>query len=832
MLRRLYHIFLRYAEHNLSLDLPGGPLGDSAGRDFGHIEKIALRSNRLTVTGWSTAQRVGLVLGRTRLWTTPDLVQPGSEARGFGFDIPFEASDLAIHLSQGTIHEGDHATVCHFAGVTSGQIARGRLSLVALYIWTLVQLLPTIWRWKRWGDLGAREVVKERLGLVPVSPASVMEGRVLRPASESVKALMAQVACGGVTIVLPVHDAFETLVECLDRIADHTEMNWHLIVIDDQSRDPRVWPMLQSWSAGHADRVTLLRNRVNLGFVQSTNRGLELALRRGVPVVLLNSDALVPKGWAQRLLLPLADTSIATVTPMSNDAEIFTAPVIGARHELRKGEADALDAVARELNPLEGLVEAPTGIGFCMAIAPRYLVQIPQFDLAFGKGYGEETDWCQKVRKMGGRHVCTPALFVEHRGGASFGSVTKQSLLARNGAEISRRYPQYDREVQAFVRNDPATVARLALGLGWVAARQDEVPVYLAHAMGGGADKYLKDRIARDIARGLSSVVLRVGQGHDWKLELHTELGVTQGLSNDLSLVQALIARLPNLRLIYSCGVGARDAATLPRVLLQMAHANGANHPIEILFHDFFPVSPSYTLLGKDGAYRGVPLAAGPLAQDPAHRYSRKGRPDVTLAEWQAAWGDLIAAAQRCVVFTANSAAILAEAYPLAVQKTFVEPHQILHSIPRISPTAEDVPVIGVLGNIGYQKGAALLQKLAYELAQTGRARLVVIGHIDPSWALPSTASVHGCYELCDLPGLVARYGISGWLIPSIWPETFSFTTHETLATGMPVVCFDLGAQGEAVRAARRQGAAATVLPFEPGGSLDIDALLAAIRPD
>ena len=38
--------------------------------------------------------------------------------------------------------------------------------------------------------------------------------------------------------------------------------------------------------------------------------------------------------------------------------------------------------------------------------------------------------------------------------------------------------------------------------------------------------------------------------------------------------------------------------------------------------------------------------------------------------------------------------------------------------------------------------------------------------------------------------------------MPSIWPETFSFTTHEMLATGKPVMAFDLGAQGEAVREA------------------------------
>ena len=61
---------------------------------------------------------------------------------------------------------------------------------------------------------------------------------------------------------------------------------------------------------------------------------------------------------------------------------------------------------------------------------------------------------------------------------------------------------------------------------------------------------------------------------------------------------------------------------------------------------------------------------------------------------------------------------------------------------------------------------------------------------------------IHGVCAPEDIPHLVARYGITHWLIPSIWPETFSFTTHECLATGRPTMAFDLGAQGDAVRAA------------------------------
>ncbi len=60
---------------------------------------------------------------------------------------------------------------------------------------------------------------------------------------------------------------------------------------------------------------------------------------------------------------------------------------------------------------------------------------------------------------------------------------------------------------------------------------------------------------------------------------------------------------------------------------------------------------------------------------------------------------------------------------------------------------------------------------------------------------------------------LAARYGITHWLIPSIWPETISYTVHECLATGLPTMAFDLGAQGDAVRAAEN----GILLPLDAG---------------
>jgi GT2 family glycosyltransferase/glycosyltransferase involved in cell wall biosynthesis len=834
VLGKLYRVFLRYSDRHMSLERPGCSLKDGEGREFGRIERLALRQNRLVVEGWADAERLGLIVNRTRQWTVPDLARPGTDWKGFTLDIPFEPGALVVQADRegGPVRQG-------IAGFTATHVKLARARLLGPFLLTLLRLLPEIYRWKRQGDMGARELVKEGLGLVPGSDAAEMDGALLvAPPARGTPAPRQPFSCA--TIILPVYNAFDVLPEALERVARHSGKDWRLILVEDCSPDPAVRPFVEDWSADpeRAGRVTLLRNETNLGFIGSVNRALEAARRwPDDPVVLLNSDALVPQGWLERLLAPMADPEVASVTPMSNDAEIFTAPVICRPTALAEGEADALDAVGARFQPQAALVEAPTGVGFCMAMAPRFLRQLPALDTGFGRGYGEETDWCQKARQLGGRHLCAANLFVEHRGGQSFGSASKQQLLERNAAEISRRYPSYDQEVQDFIRNDPLNTARLALGLSWAALHQQApVPVYLAHAMGGGAEKYLQGRIAQDIAAGGSAVVLRVGQGHRWKLELHTAHGVSQGLTNDTALIEALIGHLPRRRIVYSCGVGDRDALTLPDILLGLAGQSGAPaaagcHPVEVLFHDFFPISPSYTLLGKDGVYRGVPRPGSALAPDPAHSYPRPGGDVADLAEWQSAWGRLIAAAERIVTFSDDSRRQVAEAYPAAQDTLTVIPHPLLQEVPRVVSgwDGSGPPCIGVLGNIGYQKGASVLQRLSRDLARSGRARLVVIGQIDPAYPLAAPAQVHGSYELRDLPGLVARYGIAAWLMPSIWPETFSFTTHEALATGLPVFSFDLGAQRDAVARALAQGAPGGVLPLQEGNLIDSETLVAAI---
>jgi GT2 family glycosyltransferase/glycosyltransferase involved in cell wall biosynthesis len=674
------------------------------------------------------------------------------------------------------------------------------LRLMGRFVKTVVGLIPQIIRWFISHDHHSKALIKAKLGLNHFRTATGPVADNLF--ADTLEELPTDVP---VTIILPVYNAPDLLRQCLERVSDHTDLPWHIIIIDDGSSDPAVRPALQEWVTEQpADQVTLIEQDENLGFIASVNTALALIgkdeLRRTSPVILLNTDALVPQNWASRLIAPLQNNAdVASVTPMSNDAEIFSVPSLCANQPLSEGAGDVIDTVAQGLSIEHTSSEVPTGVGFCMALAPSFLAKIPQLDTIFGQGYGEEVDWCRKTSALGGRHLGIGNLFVEHKGGSSFGSDKKQALIARNNKVVSHRYPTYDRMVRDFITVDPLRGPRLALALAWAGtvAPPDGVPVYLAHALGGGAESWLQSQINAIISKGHAAVVLRVGTSMRWQLEVWSEGGVTAGQTEDFALVEQLLEPLQNRRIIYSCGVGDRDPVELPQMLLRLQR--NPQDQLEVLFHDYLPVSPSFTLLDSSGRYRGASLGGG---EDAAHIAVRTDNRKVDLADWQAAWEQLVLAADKVVVFSASSADILRAVWPVVRDRITVTPHIMDTLPPRVIPTKSQSQTLAVLGNIAPHKGAEVVSALA-ALPQAERGgRMVLIGNIDPSFALAKGCVVHGDYTPGDIPSLVAHYNITHWLIPSIWPETFSFTTREALATGLPVIAFDVGAQGDVVRAA------------------------------
>ena len=56
-----------------------------------------------------------------------------------------------------------------------------------------------------------------------------------------------------------------------------------------------------------------------------------------------------------------------------------------------------------------------------------------------------------------------------------------------------------------------------------------------------------------------------------------------------------------------------------------------------------------------------------------------------------------------------------------------------------------------------------------------------------------------GPYKSDSIKDLIIKQEISVALFPSVWPETFSYLVSELIAAGIPLACFNIGAQGEKV---------------------------------
>lgn len=810
MLFRLHALYLRYTAHHADR-LGGFSLPRDRRRRLGHIEQIKRASGQTRIIGWTCAPSVRLSWPDGEATVVP-WIQRADVARRFGFDLntgfeieaPEGVRPLMLHIPLASGEELSLPAPHPSDPPSPAATRRLRRAFVA----DLVRAAPALLRWAVTRDAAARTRVKHVMGLEAVTEGLPIDARYFasraHPRSRR-----------PITIILPVHNAFDLLTETLRRVEAHTDVDWHLIVIDDASTDARVRPFLRAWVDQRRGQVTLIELDQNLGFVGAVNRGFEQAEHHAGHVVLLNSDAHVPDGWASRLIAPFDhDPKIASVTPMSNDAEIFSAPMICRAVPLPDGLVDRIDLAAQSLSVPDRLPSAPTGVGFCMAMNARWFGREPRFDTAFGRGYGEEVDWCQKTRRAGGRHVCLPSVFVEHRGGQSFGGDTKEALVMRANAMIARRYPAYDLEVQAYIGRDPLRTPRLALAVAMAGYMSlDALPIYLAHSMGGGADHALDAEIGARTAQGQYALILRVGGPHRWQFEVHGPGGVLAGATGDLGHVRRMLAPVPELRIIYSCGVGDRDPASLPEAMLSLRRI-GRPDRIEARVHDYFMITPSYCLLNADGTYRGPVRRDNP---DPAHRLRRQDGGEVMLWAWQDAWERFLACCDEITVFSESSRRQIVASYPGVAERIVYRPHTAIVRIGRITPHGQAAGAQGtlaVLGNLNRQKGAGVLCDMAEVVARDGGPKLVLIGNMDTSFSRPPTLRLHGSYQREDIRHLAERYGVTAWLVPSIWPETFSFVTHEMLATGLPVYGFDIGAQGEALKRAPN----GVAIPFDPDG--------------
>lgn len=644
-----------------------------------------------------------------------------------------------------------------------------------------------------------------------------------------------------VDVIVPVYRGVEETRRCIESVLKaQCATPFELVLIDDASPEPE----LASYCASLGNRpgVTVLTNARNLGFVGSVNRGMSLHPDRDV--VLLNSDTEVANDWLDRLRrCAYSQADIGTATPFSNNATICSYPFFCADNAMPAGIGLAeLDQLFARVNSGEH-VEIPTAIGFCVYIRRACLNQVGLFDAGhFERGYGEENDFSRRAAKAGWRNVLCADTFVFHAGGVSF-QAERECLMASAAEVLRGLHPDYDALIRHFAAADaPAkyrrtvdiALARKRMGLGLTpedagSATTHTTRLHVVHDLGGGIARWVEDFCQTDQAganlilapyssshaRG-EGLVLHAG-GKDMAPLAFWRFAVPIQVTAEAHLEYRRVIE----EIVWDFDVGAVLVSSL------IGHALDAldtGLPTLVINHDYFPACPTINLhFGDVCRYCDDARLSECATNNPNfHPFQNFSVPERLRV--RARFLELAARNTIVMVVPDDSVRLnLLQVFPRLQTASFVTiPHGGLGILTPIDHAADEpggrlrVVVLGVLPT---HKGVQLVSEGLQRLLEFAEIHLVGAKEYGEIFRDMPGVHVVDQYAMEELPAILAAIQPDVGLLPSIVPETFSYTLSEFFQLGIPPVATRLGAF------ARRISPGETGFLFEPNAEAMLDCL-------
>jgi O-antigen biosynthesis protein len=602
-----------------------------------------------------------------------------------------------------------------------------------------------------------------------------------------------------IDIIIPVYRGIDETRACIESVLAtckaYIKVPHEIVVINDAAPEVEIAAYLAK--LGVEKQITLLTNPQNLGFVRSCNRALSLHADRDV--VLLNSDTVVANDWLDRIhMCAYSAENIASVTPFSNNATLCSYPRAFVDNPIAASQTESLDALFANANA--GLsVDIPTAVGFCMFMRREAIVAVGLFDdVAFGRGYGEENDWCCRAEELGWTHKLAADVFVWHRGGVSFGrDAVSQQAQAR--AVIEDRYPTYNETIQTFAERDPARPHRRAVDCLRLQTSARPKVLFITHHWGGGTEQHVRELVALT-ADDLEGLVLRPHGDHHVALTWAREgeafaafFDTEQDWHLLLDLLRGVFVERVHLHHVHGHSIKILDLASELRV------------PLDVTLHDYFPVTSRYhtapggTFVAQDGS---------------AHAW---GLDDIA---WRARMMSFLMSASRVVAPTRDLAIRVNQYFPDLKMEVRGHPERVRYA------QMSTIKVL-ILGGMTKDKGLDVVVACARDAkVRALPMTFKIIGHTadvvpqDPELPL----FVHGSYGSGELARLVEIERADVFLFPAQIPESYSYTLSCAMAAGLPIVASKLGAFVERLGGYR----AATLVEWNSAAAHWNDALLAA----
>ena len=244
-----------------------------------------------------------------------------------------------------------------------------------------------------------------------------------------------------VSIVIPTFNKAEYLYQCLNSVLSHTNVPYHVIVVDDCSED------LTTHLLNKIKNIHTVRNDQNLDFLRSCNKGASFA--RGPYILFLNNDVVVTPHWLSVLV--------------STIEEIPNCGAVGAKLIHPDGTLQEAGSIiwqdgsamgyGRNDDPLKPEYcyrrEVDYSSAACLLVREELFRNLGGFDERYVPAYYEESDLCFAIRERGYKIIYEPQVTVLHYefGSRSFErakvlmETNQQKLTQKWEGRLSEQYP-------------------------------------------------------------------------------------------------------------------------------------------------------------------------------------------------------------------------------------------------------------------------------------------------------------------------------------------------------------------------------------------------------
>lgn len=229
------------------------------------------------------------------------------------------------------------------------------------------------------------------------------------------------------SILIVNYNTCQLTVDCLRSVfASETEYTYEVILIDNNSKDESVQTIRELFP-----QVKLIENTENTGFAKANNQGMEVA--EGRYMLLLNSDTIIQQDTIQTMVAfmdynPIIGASGCKIVLPDGSLDKackrgFPTPSASFYYAfgLSKLFPNKPEFNQYQLGYLNPDVEYPVDclVGAFMLVRRETIEQVGGLDETFFM-YGEDIDWCYRIKQAGwGIHYYPRTTIIHYKGGSA-----------------------------------------------------------------------------------------------------------------------------------------------------------------------------------------------------------------------------------------------------------------------------------------------------------------------------------------------------------------------------------------------------------------------------